>query len=800
MPLYLFDLSSILFRSYYALPPMKNHAGESTHALFGFVRFILKFLKDYSPSHMAVLCDGPNHKQKRTEIFTDYKATREKAPEDLGHQIEWAKDFCTMMGIPFLSVPHAEADDLAASVTHFALEQKWDVVLCTSDKDWWQLLGPHVKGLKEGKWITVKDVEEQFGVKIDQLGDALAIIGDASDHIPGVTGFGPKKTARFLQDYPSLDAFFKDPSNTKYEAIFAAKELLQRNQRLIRLDETVKIPHDPAFYEKASSDESSLQEFYQRMDFKALYHKTPSHSDIKPLPNSSHPFSPQKTTTYSIALNHVEGIIVADHEHQWHLKWKEVKDIEWAHTQAIGQDVKKIIEAFFDHAIPSLPLFIFDLSIAEYLLDPEGINKKRISTIEEIAQRKNDLETALKEAHLLLWLQQVELPLSLVLAKMHHRGIYLDTQVLFEQKKILQEQLHSLQNRIFAATGEAINLNSPKQLGTLLFETLKLAGGKKTRTGQYSTDNDTLIELQGSHPVVELIIEYRTLEKLRSTYVDALLALVNEDAPRIHCSFEQCVTATGRLSCQNPNLQNIPPSIRKAFRPEKTGWHFLAADYSQIELRLLAHYSRDEQMCEAFSKGLDIHRYTASLIFDVPLEKVQAEQRAIAKTVNFGILYGQTPFGLSKVIRISPAKAKEFIDAYFKRYPQVTNYLEKVKEEARKSGKIYTEAGRWRFVPGITSQNSLLRQAAERIALNTPLQGFAADLIKIAMLRIDEQLPHFPHCTLLLQIHDELLFEGPEKEIQKLAPVVKRIMEEVWPPLSVPLDVHIAIGENWQEC
>jgi DNA polymerase I len=397
------------------------------------------------------------------------------------------------------------------------------------------------------------------------------------------------------------------------------------------------------------------------------------------------------------------------------------------------------------------------------------------------------------------------MPLIPVLAAMERRGIYVDQTILSQMSKELAHKIQEVEKQIFAIAGEEFNISSPKQLSKILFEKLGITPPKKTATG-FSTSADVLEELQDESPIVAQILEYRTLEKLRSTYVDSLPQEINPATGRIHCTFNQSVAATGRLSCQDPNLQNIPvrtaegKKIRAAFKPENPQWSFLSADYSQIELRLLAHLSEDPVLLKAFNEGEDVHAYTASVVFDVPLKEVTEEMRYKAKAVNFGILYGQQAFGLSQGLKIDFKEAASFIDTYFQRYKKVKEFLEFCKESARKTGRVVTMTGRHRPIPDILAKNPMIRAAAERLAINTPLQGTAADLIKIAMIQIDQLLKTEKHPgSMLLQIHDELLFEAPDTHIEKLSSQVKTIMEGVM-QLKVPLEVHISIGKNWGEC
>jgi DNA polymerase-1 len=418
---------------------------------------------------------------------------------------------------------------------------------------------------------------------------------------------------------------------------------------------------------------------------------------------------------------------------------------------------------------------------------------------------KKIFEDQLKERKLEKMMFDIELPLLRVLAQMERRGIFLDVAVLEKQAHEILHKISAVQQEIYGLAGEEFNLNSPKQLSEILLHKLHIPLPKKTATG-FSTNADILESLQNEYPIARVILDYRTLEKLRSTYIENLPLEINPKTHRIHCTFNQSVAATGRLSCQDPNLQNIPvrseegKRIREAFRPELKGWSYLAADYSQIELRLLAHMSDDPNLIHAFNAGEDIHQYTASIVFDIPLNEVTPEQRQHAKAVNFGIIYGQQAFGLSQELKIEVKEASAFIEKYFKRYPKVREFIESCKAQARRTGKAVSLTGRERLIPEIHSKNGQIRQFAERLAVNSPLQGTAADLIKLAMLKIESLLAERDvRGYMILQIHDELIFELPDEEVEIFKPLVKEAMESVF-KLKIPLVVDISIGKNWKEC
>ncbi|MES2344411.1 MAG: DNA polymerase I [Chlamydiota bacterium] len=884
--LYLIDAVNFLFRSYYAISPMTNAKGESTHALYGFIRSLFKIMGELSPEHLVAVFDGKDNKKSRTDIFEGYKSHRKSMPQDLFPQLEKAIEFCNLAGIPNISVTGVEADDTIGSMATWAEKQGTKVYICTSDKDMCQLVSDHVFVInvhKENLLIDKKKVEEIYGVRPDQIVDYLAIVGDASDNIPGLEGFGPKTASALLQEFGTLDALLEHPEKVKgekkQETLKTGKEVALMSRKLATINMNVDFPKEHTFFSLRTPLIEELKAFYQEMNFKTLLENLKTQTDSSPKkeePVLYHLVDDELSLKTLVSqLLHVKEVGIDT----------ETTDIRPMHACLVGiglalkpceawyiplnGSLKKhiVIEAlkplfhehgpcFFGHHLKYdlhvllnegfyFPEISFDSMIASYLVAPEkmrhnlddlslewfgkvkipieeliGKGKNQISMIDVPIEKvvpyccadidytcrlKDVLEKELEEKGVTSLFNDIELPLIPVLLRMERRGIFVDIEKLSELSCDLNKRLSLLQEEIYVLAEETFNLNSPKQLSVILFEKLGIKPPKKTTTG-YSTAADVLESLQNKHPIIKNILEYRTLEKLRSTYVDSLPNQILPKTGRIHCTFNQSVAATGRLSCQDPNLQNIPArslegrKIRSAFRPEKKGWSFLAADYSQIELRLLAHLSEDPLLLTAFNAGEDIHAFTASEVFGVPLDLVTKEMRHRAKAVNFGILYGQQAFGLSQGLDIDFKEAAAFIDTYFMRYKKVKEFLEFCKESARKTGRAVTMTGRQRPIPDIDSKNPMLRAAAERLAINTPLQGTAADLIKIAMIQIDELLEKEPDLgSMILQIHDELLFECQDLHIEALKPHVKKIMESAM-KMKVPLLVDISIGKNWEEC
>lgn len=883
--LYIIDALNFLFRAYYAIGPMTNLKGESTSALYGFIRSLLKVIKDFSPEYIAVVFDGPENKRSRAEIYKEYKSHRLAMPEDFFGQVEKALNFCEIGGIPFLVVEGVEADDTMGSIALWGEKQGLNVYLCSSDKDLCQLvsdaifvINPH----KENLLIDRGKVKELFGVYPEQMVDYLAMVGDASDNIPGLEGFGPKTASACLSEWGTLDALLQDPdklSGKKREILIRDKEVALLSRRLATIQTEVPFPKTLDFFRFRPPDLTQVRAFYHEEHFLSLLKETHTLDAPQPREDSETRYHlvderaaleelveqllkekevgfDTETTDVRPMRAHLVGVgLGVKGGEAWYVPMNGAlgKDaalallrplFEKSEIRFIGHNIKFDLHLLANESI-TVPTVGFDTMVASYLISPHiqrhgldertldkfgkvkvpiteliGKGKKQITMdqvpldqicayccedVDYTLRLKKVFEKELNKEGILNVFEEIEMPLIPILLKMERNGIYVDVEKLQRMSKQLKEEIHTLEQTVYAMAGETFNLNSPKQLSVILFEKMKIRAPKKTTTG-FSTAAGVLEELQGEAPIVKKILEYRQLEKMRSTYVDALPDQIYPKTGRIHCTFNQSVAATGRLSCQDPNLQNIPvrtplgKKLREAFKPQKKEWSFLSADYSQIELRLLAHLSEDPVLRKAFRENEDIHAYTASLVFDVPIKEVTPQMRAQAKTVNFGILYGQTPFGLSQELGIPFQEAAAFIDTYFKRYKHVKDFLEFCKESVRKTGKAVTLTGRHRPIPEIDSKNPILRAQAERLAINTPLQGTQADLIKLAMIHIDRDLTMHPEWgMMLLQIHDALLFEVPDTQLHTLSSHVKKSMETVM-GLTVPLIVDISVGKNWGAC
>ncbi len=890
--IYIIDASGYIYRSYFAIKNITNAKGESTNALFGFIRSVSKLIADFQPTHIVAVFDGPQSIKAREAIYSEYKAHRPGMPDDLLYQIQWARDYCVLRGIPMLNVPDVEADDTMGTIAVWATQQEGKkAYLCTSDKDMCQLVNDKIfilNTFKENLIMGAKEVEEAFGVPPSKMIDFLAITGDTSDNIPGLPGFGPKTAASLLQQMGSLEYILSHPQEVpgqkKQETIVQEAETARMSKRLVTVITDVGIPQEESFYQLKALDKEKIKEFYASKNFNSLIKEL----EKEKVAGEATVEKPRDVSVEYILVDDEESLkkLVSELSQQKEICFDtETTAIQPLKSELVGiglgyqpgkawyipvnghlglekviQTLKPLFEnpriGFYGHNVKYdlhvLSLYgiravhiCFDTILASYLLNSHsrqhsldtlaleyfgkvkiaiseliGKGKKIISMqdvpIEQVCTYccedvdytcciKEILEKQLKERNLYHLLTNIELPLTKVLVEMENKGIFLDKAFLESFAVRLNLQLRIIEKEIYAMAGEEFNLNSPKQMSEILFIKLGIHPPKKTATG-HSTSAEVLEYLQYQYPIASKIMEYRMLEKLRSTYVESLPFEVNPKTQRIHSTFNQSVAATGRLSSQDPNLQNIPVrsewgiQIRQAFRPEKEGWSFLAADYSQIELRLLAHLSNDPNLIDAFNNNEDIHARTAAAIFNVPIEQVTKELRYQAKAVNFGVVYGQGPFGLSQALGIDLKDAKLFIDMYFKQYSKVREYIEFCKEAARKSGKAVTLTGRERLIPEINSKNMQIRAAAERLAINTPLQGTAADLIKLAMIQIQEKLHKERKIGyMILQIHDELIFEIPDFEIITVEPLVRKIMENVF-KLKIPLIVDISIGKNWKEC
>ncbi|MEX0961671.1 MAG: DNA polymerase I [Simkaniaceae bacterium] len=891
--LYILDAVQYLFRSYFAIKGMTNKNGASTNALFGFIRSYQKILKDFNPTHIIAVFDGPDNKKSRSAIYKEYKSHRKQMPDDLFPQLDLAIKFCKLAGLPFLSLPGVEADDIIGCVAKWGEKEGSKVFVCSSDKDLCQLVNDHIFLLntyKENLIIDSQKVLDLYGVHPNQIIDYLAITGDTSDNIPGVSGLGPKAASTLLGEYKTLENLYEHIDELKgkrKENLIQYRENAFLSQKLATLHLDLTVPTKSHEYLLQKSDREGLIRLYEEMNFTSLLREIKSeqsnreeNTSIKSpnaievnyhLINSKEAFldllkilyaaeeiaidtettklSPIDAELVGIGFCFKEGeayYVPFNGEIEQEFIIKELKKLLNSPNHSFfGHNIKYDLHIFENYGI-QIRKVSFDTMLASYVISPEsnrhGLDpltleyfgkvktaiKSLISSgkkeksmkdvpIKEVSdycsedvdytfRLKKIFEDKLVELGLEKTFYKIELPLIPVLASMERAGIFLDAEKLKIKSKELVIKIKKLEDEIYRLANHTFNINSPKQLSEVLYTRLKIKRPLKKRGTSLGTGAEILHALSEENPIAKIILKYRQLEKLRSTYVDSLPKQVNTKTGRIHCSFNQSVAATGRLSCTDPNLQNIPTrsiegrKIREAFHPEKKDSSFLSADYSQIELRILAHLSEDPVLIKAFKEKKDIHTFTASKVFDVPLDEVTKEMRYKAKAVNFGLIYGQGPFGLAQELGIEFVKAREFIKRYFENIKAVKNFLDHLVEEARQKGYASTMTGRRRPLPNIKSSNPNIRAASERLAVNTPFQGTQADIIKMAMLEIYKKIYNSSlDAQMILQIHDELIFEVKDSDLQELKQLVKSTMEGVF-PLKVPLTVDISFGKNWGEC
>ncbi len=850
--LYLIDGNSYSYRAFYAITDLNNSKGQPTGAVFGFVNMLNKLRKEVKPDYLAI-CFDLKAPTLRHEKFYEYKANRKPMPDDLKIQMPIIKEVIGAYGIPVFQLAGYEADDIIATLA-VQFKDMVDVFIVSGDKDMLQLVDKYINIYTPHKDDAITDekrVFERYSVTPSQITDLLALAGDSSDNIPGVPGIGPKTAAELIREFGSLESILKNTQKIKQKK---RKQLLEEFSEQARLSKElativcdVPIKVDLRRLEGAGEDTERLKKIFRELEFKSLYRDLIKDS---PVGNADLPlrviqtgkelelFSKQfcKAKEFSLVVHKsdntsekLKSLEISFHEKEFiriffnqKLTLDDFKKIlgpvfKRSDILKIGYDLKTAC-ILLDECGIYLEEPLFDIMVAAYLLEP-GAGKRTLSDIAgfylgtnvnlsfQVCEQFSLRDILLKELKLKQMRDlfcRVEMPLVRVLATMQRNGILIDKKYLSRLGGEVDKKLNTLTENIFKVSGCEFNINSPKQLSEILFERLKLPIIKKGKSGP-STNVDVLTQLAGKHVLPAMILEYRELTKLKSTYIVGLLELIDEKTNRIHTTFNQTVTATGRLSSSNPNLQNIPVrtdsgrQIRAAFISSCVSWQLLCADYSQIELRILAHLSKDKILIKAFKDNLDIHTFTASLVFDVEHEKVTQKMRNMAKRVNFGIIYGMGPYALARDIGVSHKEAQKFIDEYFKRYPKVTEYLNGEIKKAREKGYVTTLLNRRRYIPQINAKDAMQRSFAERTAMNTPIQGSAADLIKAAMIDIYRTLKKEKLETkMLLQVHDELVFDVPNKEMGLVKKIVKDKMENVL-ELDVPVKVSFKMGNNWRD-
>lgn len=861
------DGSSLIFRAFYALPPdLSDSHGQPTGAIFGFSNMLTKLIAEQEPDLMALAFDKSRH-TFRTERYADYKGTRDKTPEELLSQFPLLREFAANMGIPFLEKDNYEADDIIGTLATQAAAEGYDVRVVTGDRDALQLVRPNLrvlltkKGISELKDYDTAAFEEEYGFEPLKLIDLKGLMGDTSDNIPGIPGVGPKTASKLLLAYGSVEnvlAHVEDVSGKKLkERLMEYADQARLSKELATIELHVpEIEFVEADY-RIQPDMEKMQAFCDAHELRAvwrnferLYGPAELALDLGDTGDAAAQdlsydlwdetaIRAAAKAPYLAVSGIFEGLapfvsleglaVVAGPEAEKagfvpkdSAAFPALLSLLESEKQAAVFGLKR-----YDQAGVRGQNDFFDIELAAYLLEPERskhalpeLSQKYLQEMapESFADERSQavweaktisrlyplLGAKLEEEELTHLMDTIELPLVEVLAAMEQNGVYVNRAHLAEKTEEVADRLQTIEQSIYEMAGHTFNLNSPKQLGTVLFEELDLPVRKKTKTG-YSTNAEVLESLRLEHPIVEQILAYRLWSKLKSTYLDGITGLIRTDTGRVHTSFNQTVTATGRLSSSDPNLQNIPVRteegrmIRALFEPGEGYDYLLSADYSQIELRLLAHMSGDENFIDAFKRGQDIHARTAAEVFGIPLEEVTPELRRHAKAVNFGIVYGISDFGLARNLHISRKEAGDYISRYFERYPSVRAFMDKVVAEAHETGYVTTMFGRRRELPAIKSRNFNQRMLAERMAMNTPIQGTAADVIKLAMIAAYHRLKEAGvKSRILLQVHDELVLEVVESELDVVQAILRESMEHVV-ELSVPLSIDIHWGRNWAE-
>jgi DNA polymerase-1 len=816
------DGMSQAYRAYFAIRGLATTHGLPTNAVYGFAIMLKRVLEKYPPEYLCVAFDSSLPTARHGQ-YNLYKATRKKMPADLAEQMNYIRKFCEAMRIPVLESPGEEADDIIAGVVMEAVKEGLHPVVVTLDKDLYQLVDDNIRILNTSKDDLIVDPEkvvELFGVRPEQIPDLLGLWGDTSDNVPGAPGIGEKGARDLIQKFGAIETLLERASevtNSRHRtSLVENRDQILLSKKLVILNRSLPFhPHWPDFAIQPP-DRAALMPLLKELEFTAMI------KEYLP-PETAPSIEVQQSDELPVIHDKVIFDITDDHISVWTGEGPVVRLT--ANDQAaklfsdptirkITYNIKDAALALRKRGIELAPPYD-DPMLMAYLLFPNRGKYDMADVVFDIFGQTmegeatpwihrllNELQPKI-EAESLRPYQEIEMPLSPVLMEMELAGIKVDVRVLDRLTLEMGAQLESLTKRICEIADCEFNINSPRQLGEILFDKLNLPRPRKLKkSGQYSTAVEVLEELAEKFELPRLVLEYRQFSKFKSTYVDVIPKLIDASS-RLHTSFNQTGAATGRLSSSNPNLQNIPVradlgrTIRGAFVTEP-GWWFIAADYSQVELRIVAHLSRDERLAESFAVGEDVHRRTAAEVLGVPMDAVTPEQRERAKAVNFGIVYGQTPYGLAKQLGIGADEAAEFIARYFERYQGVQQYIEGCLSQARDTGVTHTLFGRLRQHPEINSRNGMRRSMAERTAINSPIQGTAADIIKIAMIQIARELRQQRLQTrMVLQVHDELIFEVPEEELW-VRDRLREIMQSVV-RLNVPLTVDVKQGKTWQE-
>jgi len=905
---FLFDGSAIFYRSYFAFirNPLINSKGENTSATFGFLNTVFKLIEDEKPDYLSVIFDT-KEPTFRHEIYKEYKATREKMPEEMAETFPRLRQVLETLNLSILEKPGFEADDIIATLARKYASEDLEVYIISGDKDLAQLVSDHISIYTMSKSPNIPpdilnrdEIKEKYGIFPEQITDWLALMGDKSDNVPGVPSVGVKTACALLDQFGSMDHLYENVEQISKaglkQKIIDNKQLAYLSKELVILDDEVELNTDLSDYQLQTWERSALDVLLKDMEFNRLitransvhtmitgidseeksefseetihYHYINDEGALNDLidlwttqdifvfdleTDSLDTFSAkiagiaisfQTGTAYYISIGHPDSKLKPD------IVFPKVRSFfEDAKYKKVAQNIKfdamvlrqngiNVSNMYFDTMIAS---FLINAIAGQHSLDHlalEHLDYHMISIEELIGSGKKQkkmtdlfggevsnyacedaditwrlmeiFEPKLKELELDTLFYKIEMPLVEVLIEMEEQGVTLDVDLLSKLSSELSTKIVALEKSILEQAGETFNINSPQQLGTILFDKMEIhkeigmRKPKRTKTGQYST-SEQILERYYGHPLPKTILEYRKLAKLKNTYVDALPDLIHPATGRVHTSFNQTIASTGRLSSVNPNLQNIPirteigRQMRKAFKPALAGTIIMSADYSQIELRIMAHLSGDEKMADSFKQNLDIHTATAALVFDIPIEEVDVDQRRKAKEINFGIIYGMSKYGLANRLEITVAEAEEFIFNYFATYPKIQEFMRNTIAEADQNGYVKTMRDRRRYLPQIHSSNRQLREFAERTSINTPIQGSAADMIKMAMIDVNRKIKSENlKSKMILQVHDELVFEVPESEVEKMTQLVRENMENAL-QLAVPVVVDIGTGQNWLE-
>ncbi|MEO0090615.1 MAG: DNA polymerase I [candidate division WOR-3 bacterium] len=809
---YLLDGHSLIYRSYYAFirNPLRNARGENTSAIFGFVNTLRKILKERKPKYLACVFDSkaPTFRHK---IFLEYKKVRPEAPSDLKYQVPIIKEICTAYGIKTLEVPGYEADDVLCTLAKKIKNMGYKVYIVATDKDLFPIVDEDIIIYDTYKEVFYdpKKIKEKFGIEPKKISDYLVLVGDKIDNVPGVKGIGEKTAIEILKKYGNLEKALKEDPRLK-----GKEEEILFSKKLISLKEDVPIEVSLEDLKIKEKDSKKLLSLFKELGFKTFLSdfeedKIEIGKTLKIVTDPS-PILKEENFAFLITDN---KIYIGNKNNLYEGNLENLKEIFTTDKEKITYNLKEQYKYLEDLELKN----VFDIKIAAYLLEPERkrflledlilsylkILKKNVIPKEGVYYIYSIYQQILPELlvrDLTKLFYDIEMPLIPCLYRMEKRGIKIDIQFFKQLTKELEKEIFSLQKEIYQLSGIVFNLNSPKQLAEVLFDRLKLPIPKGK---ERSTASEVLIELLPYSPIIEKILRYRELNKVLTTYLKPFPEMCDENQ-RLHTYFDQTKTSTGRLASLSPNLQNIPvrgelgQKIRKGFISEE-GYLLISADYSQIELRILAHITEDENLIDVFLQDKDIHTTTAAKIFKVKEEEVKEDMRRFAKMVNYGLIYGMSDYGLAESLRLKKEEAKEFMENYLNSFPKVKEWREEVIRKAKEEGYTKTLFGRPRYFPALLSPNKTLYEQAKRQAINAPIQGSAADIIKKAMVEVDRKLiENRFNIGLILTIHDELLFEIEKERIEEAKEIIKETMENIY-PLKVPLKVNIGVGKNWQE-